>query len=245
MATEKRWQEAQTHEKAFWEQAAAKIQSGASGLSWYKWRAENLMNMMAKAFPNDTPSFSNSRVLEIGCGAVGAVAFLDARERVAIDPLNDYYASRPELAEHRNSEVEYRKARGEQLEFADQSFDLVIMENVIDHVEKADAVMQEINRVLKPGAYFFMTVNLHPAWGAMLHNFVSAIGIDRRHPHTFTLDRVRKFLDTHGFEIKHEEWQNYGECRRADWKSRVTRDKLKAVSGLSEFLFTSVNVKKS
>ncbi len=244
MISSKRWQHAQTHEKLFWEAAARGVKSrGGDGLSWYNWRAENLANMVQKAFPADTPSFAKARVLEVGSGPVGVVAFLEAAERVAIDPLCDFYTGQPELIKHRNPQVTYLAARGEELQFADASMDLVIIENVIDHVENATRVMSEIHRVLKPDGILFLTVNLHPAWGRMLHRVVSMLKIDRCHPHTFTLPRIRAFLATLGFEIIHSEWQDYWACSREDLQSSSVKNRLKALSGLSEFLFTCVSVK--
>jgi len=244
MMTTNRWKLAQTHEKRFWEAAAERIAArDAHGLSWYKWRAENLLEMVKRAFPTGPPSFADGRVLEVGSGPVGVVAFLEAAERIAIDPLSDFYATQPALIEHRNPQVKYQAARGEELGLADGSLDLVIIENVIDHVEDADAVMKEIHRVLKPGGILFLTVNLHPAWGALLHRLASTLRIDRCHPHTFTIRRIERFLAEHGYEILYREWQDCRECRRKDLASPAVKDKLKALSGLSEFLFTSVSLK--
>jgi SAM-dependent methyltransferase len=245
MASKDRWKAAQSYERAFWENAAKNIAAGdRSGLTFYKWRAENLAEMLAKAFPKNTPSFADGCVAEIGSGAVGTVAFFEAKEKYAYDPLCDFYATRPELIEHRSPEVNYVQAQGENLPHADAVVDLVIIENVIDHVQSPEKVMKEIDRIMKPDAVLFLTVNLHPAWGAGLHSLLAALKIDKGHPHTYTLSSIRRFLDQSGFEIRHQEWQSYRECRRADWKSKSTRDRLKAAAGLSEFLYSCVLTKK-
>jgi SAM-dependent methyltransferase len=245
MASKDRWQKAQEAERGFWQRTADNVAgNNKPGLSWYDWRAKNLQDLVSKALGESRADFAGSSALEIGSGPVGLVAFLDARERYAIDPLCDFYSSQPHLIEFRNPQVTYTPSRGESLEFDDSYFDLVAMENVIDHVEKADVVMQEINRVLKPDGVFFFTVNLHPGWGAFLHEIISAVGLDQPHPHTFSLTKVRQFVDRHGFEIKLEKWEDYREMRRQDFKSNRTKDKLKAISGLSEFLYTAVLTKK-
>lgn len=241
MTSHDRWKLAQQHEQQYWERAADRMkQQGKEDLSWYKWRAGNLKNLVSLAFPDRPVSLEEAVVVEVGSGPVGVVAFLEGRERYAVDPLCDYYSTRPELIEYRSPEVKYSPTRGESLDFSDKSVDLVIMENVIDHVENADQVMQQIHRILKPNAIFFFTVNLHPRWGAMLHRLVSAARIDKCHPHTFTLGRIRTFLNRHGFAIAHEQWQDYATCRREDLRSPSLKDKLKGLSGLSEYLYTAV-----
>jgi len=245
MASKDRWEKAQEAERSYWQQASQNVaEQKRAGLSWYDWRAKNLQGLVSKALGADRSDFSNAAALEIGSGPVGLVAFLNARERYAIDPLCDFYSSQPHLIEHRNPDVVYQPSRGESLDFEDHHFDLIVMENVIDHVEKADDVMREINRVLKPDGVFFFTVNLHPAWGAFWHVIISAIGLDQPHPHTFSLKSIREFLDKHGFKIMHEQWEDYKENKRKDFASSRTKDKLKAISGLTEFLFTAVLIKK-
>ena len=245
IASNSRWNKAQSYEKSHWQSLADRIKKGNVDLNWYDWNAKNLMEMVKKAISTDTPSFASSKVLEVGSGPIGIVSFLEAAERFAIDPLCDYFSSQSALVKHRNKDVIYKNAKGEDLPFEDSYFDLVIIENVIDHVQYADGVMTDLNRVLKSGALLYLRVNLHTAWGAILHEVVSRLRIDKGHPHTFTLANIRIFLKRHGFEILHDEWQDYRVCRRENLESASNRDRLKGLSGLSEFMFTSVSKKVS
>ena len=52
-------------------------------------------------------------------------------------------------------------ALGEELPFADASFEIVLSDNVIDHAERPLEIVGEICRVLKPGGLLFFTVNIH------------------------------------------------------------------------------------
>lgn len=244
MASRLRWKQAQSYEKAHWEGVSEHIaKNERQGLTWYKWRAENLLRNVKKAFPDNTPDFTEASVLEVGSGPVGCISQLPARERVAVDPLCDFFSSKPKLVEHRNPDVTYKNVQGEELPFDDGHFDMVVIENVIDHVENADGVMQQINRVLKPDGVLYLTVNLHPTWGYFLHEVVSKLRIDKGHPHTFTIPKIRRFLGGHGFQIYFDEWEDYKKCKAEEWKSESSRLRLKAISGLSEFLFTSVSRK--
>ncbi len=244
MPSEERWKKAQEHEKSFWQAASGAFQKGESDqLSWYKWRADHLENLLKKAFPHNPPDFSSSRILEIGSGPVGVVSFFNAAERIAIDPLCDYYSSQDSLIKHRNKDVSYHKGRGEELLFDDNSFELVIIENVIDHVQNPGKVIDEIRRVLKPRGILYLTVNLHPLWGAFLHTIISNLRIDKGHPHTFTVRKIRNFLTSKGFDILFNDWENYRECQKNDISSDSFKDKAKGLLGLSEFLYTSISVK--
>jgi ubiquinone/menaquinone biosynthesis C-methylase UbiE len=239
-----RWKQAQSFEKGFWTSAAKRIREGVRPpLTYHKWRSENLMNLVTQAFPDKTISFANGRILEVGSGPVGAVTFMEARERIAVDPLCDFYATQPELVEHRSKDVRYETSRGEELAFDDKSMDLVIIENVIDHVQNADKVMTEIHRVLKDDGILYLTVNLHPVWGAFLHEILAALQIDRGHPHTFTLAKIVKFLNRHQFDVKFNIHEDYKECKRTYLKTPGMKHKLAGILGLTEYLYTSVSTK--
>jgi ubiquinone/menaquinone biosynthesis C-methylase UbiE len=242
-ASETRWKEAQSYEKSFWQNIVKKAQTGQDVLSWYDWRARNFMEMVKKAFPNTPPSFSSAKVLEIGSGPIGIVSHLDAAECVAIDPLCKFYSSQPELLKYRNDRARYLNGKGEDLPFEADAFDLLIIENVIDHVQNIEAVMNEISRVLKSDGILYLTVNLHPPWGGVLHNIVSRVKIDRGHPHTFTIPKIQEFIRRYGYTILYEEWEDYSTCRRNDLKSKDKRSILKGLCGLTEFLYTSVSQK--
>lgn len=55
------------------------------------------------------------------------------------------------------SNVEYGVENALQLSFADNTFDLVISVEVIEHVGRPEAMVREIQRVLKPGGLAFIT----------------------------------------------------------------------------------------
>ena len=53
---------------------------------------------------------------------------------------------------------------GEQLPFADASFDLVYSSNVLEHVQDPDRVLAEAIRVAKPGGHVFFTFPNYGSW---------------------------------------------------------------------------------
>ncbi|SMC50200.1 Ubiquinone/menaquinone biosynthesis C-methylase UbiE [Desulfocicer vacuolatum DSM 3385] len=239
MAEKTRWNSAQVYEKRHW--ATKALTHEGSDLSWYQWRARKMLKNIADALDMQSVSFAGKNVLEVGSGPVGVVSALGAEKKIAVDPLCDFYSSQKALTQYRGENVKYLNVRGEELPFEAASFDLVIVENVIDHVENIHKVMSEISRVIRSGGILYLTVNLHPFIGYFLHRAASRLQIDRGHPHTFTIEKIRKFIQQSGFEIQYDSWEGFKECWRNDFQSDSFRRRLKAASGLSEFLYTSVS----
>lgn len=122
-------------------------------------------------------------VLDLGAGA-GIVAQMNFKGRVAkicgVDP-DPRVLSNPYLDEG-------RVAMGEAIPYPGASFDVVIADNVLEHLERPEVVLKEVHRVLKPGGVFLAKTpnRLHympiiaqvtPHW---FHRFIkSLMGISR------------------------------------------------------------------
>jgi ubiquinone/menaquinone biosynthesis C-methylase UbiE len=140
MVSDDRWTSAQRYEKGYWDQVAAEVESeGQRRLGGYKWRADQLARMLGEAGVSGLND-GEARVLEVGSGPIGVIGFFPAAERVAVDPLEDFYSSKPALVASRNPDVSYRTGSGESLPVESQSYDLVIIENCIDHCQNCVAL---------------------------------------------------------------------------------------------------------
>lgn len=240
MVSAQRWGQAQAYERGYWERQASAIAVGAAAqLDWYRWRAEQLIERLrVLGLPHHTNG--SARVLEVGSGPVGVSAFYPARERLAIDPLADIYAEIPELSALRSPEVTYRKGMGESLPAATKGYDLVMIENCIDHVRSIEEVMTELERVLRPGGILYLTVNCRTSWGFLVHRLLSRLGIDRGHPHTFTADRARSLVSRGPFDLLWFEVGSPAAARHEDLASPDRRTRLKGVLGVSEFVASAL-----
>lgn len=89
------------------------------------------------------------RLLDVGAGA-GRVTEMDFRGRVAracgVDP-DPRVAQNPQLDEG-------RVGFGESIPWDDESFDIVVADNVLEHLERPAEVFREVARVLAPGGRF-------------------------------------------------------------------------------------------
>lgn len=72
------------------------------------------------------------RALQIGCAVQDVIFFLEGGERYALDPLASFY--KEHFARSRDPGVDYREGVGESIPFPDGFFDLVICQNLLDHV---------------------------------------------------------------------------------------------------------------
>lgn len=105
---------------------------------------------------------SGSRVLDIGSGG----GFLAERfaalgcQVTGIDPSPASVDAARAHAAGRGLRIDYRVGVGEELPFADASFDVACCCDVLEHVSDVDRVIGETARVLRPGGlYLFDTVN--------------------------------------------------------------------------------------
>lgn len=90
-----------------------------------------------------------SRVLDVGAGAgiVPQMNFKQHARHVAGVDLDPRVVDNPFLHEG-------RVGRGEELPFEDGEFDVVVADNVLEHLDDPGAVFSEVSRVLAPGGVF-------------------------------------------------------------------------------------------
>lgn len=92
------------------------------------------------------------RALEVGCGPGHITAMMAARG-ATVTGL-DLVPAMIETARALHPELEFVEANAEQLPFASDTFDVVVVNCVIRHFAHPTVVCTEIRRVLKPGGRF-------------------------------------------------------------------------------------------
>jgi len=240
MVSSSRWQRAQRYERDYWSSVATSIAAGSvSQLNWYQWRADELVRKL-RALDLGRLTEGQARVVEVGSGPVGIAGFFPAAERVAIDPLEPYYASNPTLTTLRSPLVEYRPGAAESLPCESGRYDLAIIENCIDHVRDVEGAMRELKRVLTPDGALYITVNCRTRWGFVAHRTLSRLRVDAGHPYTFTPHRARRLLRDHGWHSLQFEVGSYTAALREDLAGPELRARLKGLLGISEFLVSAV-----
>ena len=123
------------------------------------------------------PISPDARVAEIGSGAHGLIFFFDSNHGVGVDPLADRYAA---LFPKWQRRVPTVTAFGERLPFGNDTFEVVLCDNVIDHAESPGQIVTELARILAPGGLLYFTVNIHHpiyAVASHAHGAWNALGI--------------------------------------------------------------------
>lgn len=123
------------------------------------------------------PIAKDARVIEVGSGAHGLIFCFESERRVGVDPLAVAYRGLFPVWQRRAQTI---AAVGESLPFRDQSFDVVICDNVVDHAESPPQIVRELVRILAPGGLLYFTVNIHHSLysvAAGMHSSWRAIGL--------------------------------------------------------------------
>ena len=123
------------------------------------------------------PIKPEARVIEVGSGAHGLIFYFGSRHGIGVDPLAVSYRN---LFPRWQSCAPTVAAVGESLPFRDQSFDIVICDNVVDHAESPLRIVRELARILVPGGLLYFTVNVHHpvyAVAAGVHSSWRAVGV--------------------------------------------------------------------
>jgi SAM-dependent methyltransferase len=123
------------------------------------------------------PIPSDARVIEVGSGAHGLIFYFGSTCSVGVDPLAVSYRN---LFPHWQHCAQTIAAVGESLPFRDESFDVVLCDNVVDHAESPPEIVRELVRILVPGGLLYFTVNVHHpvyAIAAGVHSGWRAVGV--------------------------------------------------------------------
>jgi len=136
-------------------------------------------------------------ILDIGCREYGLIDFLDKGIKFSLDPIIDLYSGF-----HNNSGVKCIKGVGEQLPFRKNSFDIVIMTNVLDHVYKPLMVLKESYRVIRKDGFLVISLDVF-SFTNIIKLVRETLGLKRDvyHMHSFTHKRIERMLINTGFVL--------------------------------------------
>ena len=193
-----------------------------------------IMETLRKYAPEFT--VRGSDVLDVGCGDAGAlIAFAENGARCAGIETFETSLERGRLraADH-GVAVDLKNGAGEAIPFPDSSFDLVMLDNVLEHVNDRPLTLREVRRVLKPGGLLYMVTpkpfSLYSLWNDPHYDLAGLVLMPRRMQiwyfekirgggegtydvgHIPTRREIRKLLDEAGFRITvspRELWINY------------------------------------
>ncbi len=152
-------------------------------------------------------------------------------------------AARVARARHRYPEIEFFEGTLERLPLPEQAFDLITMDNVIEHLPDPRAVLTRIASLLTPGGRcVLITPNMNSGSFRLLGRRWTPELAPHAHVYLFTAASLMKLMsqsglitDTHGsFHVSPCQWDEWiGYLRNADLKSMLwqTGQHLGALNG--------------
>lgn len=161
---------------SFLEQRRAELHSSMAD----KWMAE------MKTF---LPDKKTLKILDVGCGA-GFFSILLARlghDVTGIDLTPDMIRHSKELAAEEKVSCSFMVMDAENLDFEDQTFDVIVSRNLTWTLPEAGKAYQEWVRVLKPGG---VLMNMDANYGA--DNFSDTSGLPENHAHFTVGDELMR-----------------------------------------------------
>jgi len=132
--------------------------SRKSPFEYFKWRIERMRPVVARL--KKVSSLKGSNILDIGCG-YGALSHVLTKEGARctgteIDKNALSFAKRFSSTILKKSRPRLLRVRGELLPFKNNSFDIVVLFDVIEHVGKPSIVLKESQRVLKKNGILYV-----------------------------------------------------------------------------------------
>lgn len=228
--TKDRWNLAQKHEIEIWERTS-----------------KNSLNIMEELIEagelqkfviSKIPKFSshNKKILEIGVGPLGigwVGLFGMGDQNIGIEPL-PILIPKVEMSELNNfveslqKRVKILNIKGEDIPFRSNSFDIVVCNNVLDHVQDYISVLKEVYRVMKKGGLFLFSVNVFSIAGYIKWNYYQRkFYFDSPnvlcHPHSFKFSDIKSILVKQSFKIVHSNKENYTLFSRVIGKAKIAR----------------------
>ncbi len=157
------------------------------------------------------PVASHDVVLDVGCGSGNLTFHVGAVSRLAIGLDPSQGAARYCHGRSADPRCAFAVAEGEALPLADRSVDAVLLVEVVEHLERPEAVLHEAHRVLKVGGRLLVTTpNYGPGspwplieWVVDHSGLVPRMG-GAQHVRTYGPEELVKALNGSGFSVERQ-----------------------------------------
>lgn len=185
----KRWKKAQAAERKYYLR---------NPKSWdINWDVNIAKEHLFHNFNLDLSFFLHKELLEVGAGA-GLINFIDTPcLRIGIDPLASFLKDK--VKNRLSPDVDFIEAIGEEAPLRDDTFDVILCINTLDHCMFPEKVLREARRLLRPQGLLLLQVNTFRC-PKVIRSLLSSL--DRPHPHHFSSKELCSLAEKCGFRLQ-------------------------------------------
>lgn len=142
----------------------------------------------------------DSNILEIGCG-IGTIVYELSQKGYNIIGA-DISTQAIEYGRHKYPLIELQIQAAETLPYEDNTFDIVLSFDLLEHIAQVERHINEVSRVLRPGGcYLFQTPNKYS--NVIFETLVKkSLKWRQFHPSLHTPGQLKRRMRKHGFEIR-------------------------------------------
>jgi len=183
---------------------------------WDKCSIDFLSTGVVGLLPEELASV-RGKVLDIGCGAGFYTGRILKRNLPRLKVYGiDISRKAIKLARRDYPKIEFKSASAYDLPFADNFFDAILINCVLEHLQKPDYALQEASRVLKPNGILF---SITPIEGDRAVFFQNQKLTKKIHGHVqrFNREELISILNRNGFIVKRYYFTGYLFCQIVSW----------------------------
>lgn len=146
-------------------------------------------------------SSGSALAIEIGCGEGFSTKRLAALLPASVElEASEYVAHMIDKAQANNPGMTVTEESVYELHHADNSYDLVFLLEVLEHLDFPDKGLHELMRITKPGGYMVLGVPREPLWCALNMarlKYLNRFGNTPGHLNHWSTSGVKKYVEKH------------------------------------------------
>jgi len=156
---------------------------------------------------NSIPQKNMQEIVEVGAGEGHISEYIFSSFSKSNIILTDIYKERLDEAKTKlgqHSNITFQKEDICQLTFADESLDLVVCCEVLEHIPDYKKGLSEIYRVLKKNGYFLISVPKEPLWRILnmaRGKYLKDFGNTPTHVNHWSSNGLKNLVKNSGFDI--------------------------------------------
>lgn len=170
----------------------------------------NKLKLVTRAIKSQNENPKN--ILDVGCASGWFLSELNKEFEKTEAFGIDVYKRAIEYGKKKYKNINLKKADAHKIPYSSNSFDVIICNEVLEHVEDPDKVLKEMIRVLKKDGVLVVEIDTGNWLFKLVWFFWTNVrkGVWRdSHVHVFNTDKLRRLFLNNGLKIEKENFFNF------------------------------------